>query len=113
MNNRKIWFITGAGRGMGVDFAKAASAAGNAVVASGRDSNLVTTALGKSNDLLAVKLDVTCRGRCRGGSAGVPWNGLAASTCWSTMLPVSTRDFRCCRLTNSVGNSESSPHELR
>jgi NAD(P)-dependent dehydrogenase (short-subunit alcohol dehydrogenase family) len=34
MSNRKIWFITGAGRGMGVDFAKAALAAGHAVVAS-------------------------------------------------------------------------------
>jgi NAD(P)-dependent dehydrogenase (short-subunit alcohol dehydrogenase family) len=61
MNKRKIWFITGASRGMGVDFAKAALAAGNAVVASGRDSNRVTTALGQSNDLLAVKLDVTCQ----------------------------------------------------
>jgi NAD(P)-dependent dehydrogenase (short-subunit alcohol dehydrogenase family) len=61
MNNRKIWFITGASRGMGVDSAKAALAGGNAVVASGRDSNRVTTALGQSNDLLAVKLDVTCR----------------------------------------------------
>jgi NAD(P)-dependent dehydrogenase (short-subunit alcohol dehydrogenase family) len=46
---------------MGVDFAKAALAAGNAVVASGRDSAAVSRALGKSNDLLAVKLDVTSR----------------------------------------------------
>ena len=34
MSNKKIWFITGASRGMGVDFAKAALAAGHAVVAS-------------------------------------------------------------------------------
>src|SRR5215211_315631 len=61
MSNKKIWFITGAGRGMGVDFAKAALAAGHAVVASGRDSDRVSKALGKSNDLLAVKLDVTSR----------------------------------------------------
>ncbi len=61
MNNKKVWLITGAGRGMGVDFAKASLAAGNAVVASGRDSNRVTRALGQSNDLLAVKLDVTSR----------------------------------------------------
>ena len=61
MSNKKVWFITGASRGMGVNFAKAALAAGNAVVASGRDSNRVTTALGRSNDLLAVKLDVTSR----------------------------------------------------
>jgi len=61
MNNKKVWFITGASRGMGVNFAKASLAAGNAVVASGRDSNRVTRALGQSNDLLAVKLDVTSR----------------------------------------------------
>jgi NAD(P)-dependent dehydrogenase (short-subunit alcohol dehydrogenase family) len=36
-NGKKVWFITGAGRGMGVDFAKAALAAGNAVVATGRN----------------------------------------------------------------------------
>src|SRR5436309_6564469 len=61
MSNKKIWFITGAGRGMGVDFAKAALAAGHAVVASGRDRDAVSTAVGQSNDLLAVKLDVTKR----------------------------------------------------
>src|SRR5438094_6483400 len=61
MSNKKIWFITGASRGMGVDFAKAALAAGHAVVASGRDSDRVSKALGQSNDLLAVKLDVTSR----------------------------------------------------
>jgi NAD(P)-dependent dehydrogenase (short-subunit alcohol dehydrogenase family) len=46
---------------MGVDFAKAALAAGHAVVASGRDSDRVSKALGQSNDLLAVKVDVTSR----------------------------------------------------
>src|SRR5438132_14224863 len=59
MSNWKIWFITGASRGMGADFAKAAVAAGHAVVASGRDSDRVSKALGQSDDLLAVKLDVT------------------------------------------------------
>src|SRR5216683_855724 len=61
MSNKNVWFITGAGRGMGVDFAKAALAAGHALVASGRDSDRVSKALGQSNDLLAVKLDVTSR----------------------------------------------------
>jgi NAD(P)-dependent dehydrogenase (short-subunit alcohol dehydrogenase family) len=61
MSNRKVWFITGAGRGMGVQFAKAALAAGYAVVASGRDTGRVSQAVGPSNDLLAVKLDVTSR----------------------------------------------------
>jgi NAD(P)-dependent dehydrogenase (short-subunit alcohol dehydrogenase family) len=53
MTNKKIWFITGASRGMGVDFAKAALAAGHAVVASGRDSGRVSKALGQSDELLA------------------------------------------------------------
>ncbi|RYZ85157.1 MAG: short-chain dehydrogenase/reductase, partial [Proteobacteria bacterium] len=35
MTDKKVWFITGAGRGMGVDFTKAAIAAGHAVVATG------------------------------------------------------------------------------
>jgi NAD(P)-dependent dehydrogenase (short-subunit alcohol dehydrogenase family) len=61
MSNKKMWFITGASRGMGADFAKAALAAGHAVVASGRDSHRASKALGQSNDLLAVKLDVTSR----------------------------------------------------
>src|SRR6266705_2031185 len=61
MANKKIWFITGAGRGMGVDFAKAALAAGHTVVATGRDSNAVAKAVGKSEGLLVVKLDVTSR----------------------------------------------------
>jgi NAD(P)-dependent dehydrogenase (short-subunit alcohol dehydrogenase family) len=61
MTNKKIWFITGASRGMGVDFARAALAAGHAVVASGRNRARVSKALGQSNDLLAVRLDVTSR----------------------------------------------------
>ena len=33
---KQTWFITGAGRGMGVEFAEAALAAGHNVVATGR-----------------------------------------------------------------------------
>src|SRR3984893_16089799 len=61
MSNKKGWFITGASRGMGVEYAKAALAAGYAVVASGRDTGRVSQAVGQSSDLLAVKLDVTSR----------------------------------------------------
>ena len=61
MATKKVWFITGAGRGMGVEFAKAALAAGDAVVATGRDPGAVTDAVGKADDLLVVKLDVTNR----------------------------------------------------
>ncbi len=59
MEDKKVWFITGASRGMGINFAKAALTAGFAVVATGRNIDAVTTAVGKSNDLLVVKLDIT------------------------------------------------------
>jgi len=59
VTDKKIWCITGAGRGMGVDIAKAALAAGHAVVASGRNPERVSAALGAHDDLLVVKLDVT------------------------------------------------------
>jgi NAD(P)-dependent dehydrogenase (short-subunit alcohol dehydrogenase family) len=56
---KKVWLVTGAGRGMGVDIAQAALAAGYSVVATGRKPEKVTQAVGESEDLLAVKLDVT------------------------------------------------------
>jgi NAD(P)-dependent dehydrogenase (short-subunit alcohol dehydrogenase family) len=59
MTGKKIWFITGAGRGMGVDIAKAALAVGNTVVATGRNPDAVAEAVGEADDLLVVKLDVT------------------------------------------------------
>ena len=66
--SKKVWLITGAGRGMGVDFARAALASGYSVVASGRDRERVSKVLGTSSDLLAVTLDVTApltpRRRC-------------------------------------------------
>jgi len=55
----KVLFITGAGRGMGTDIAKAALAAGYKTVATGRNVEKVTAAVGASKDLLVVKLDVT------------------------------------------------------
>src|SRR4051794_32847152 len=59
MSEKKVWFITGAGRGLGVDIAKAALAAGHAVVATARNAESVTKALGEHDDLLAVDFDVT------------------------------------------------------
>jgi NAD(P)-dependent dehydrogenase (short-subunit alcohol dehydrogenase family) len=59
--SKQVWMITGAGRGMGADFAKEALAAGHAVVATGRDPRRVSQALGDSPELLAAKLDVTSR----------------------------------------------------
>jgi NAD(P)-dependent dehydrogenase (short-subunit alcohol dehydrogenase family) len=65
MIDKKVWFITGAGRGMGADFAKAVLAAGHALVATGRDAGRLADLLGPSDDLLAVKLDVTRRGEAQ------------------------------------------------
>src|SRR5688572_29345039 len=48
MTEKKVWFVTGAGRGMGVDFAKAALAAGNAIVATGRNTEAVAKAVGQA-----------------------------------------------------------------
>jgi NAD(P)-dependent dehydrogenase (short-subunit alcohol dehydrogenase family) len=59
MATNQVWVITGAGRGMGVDISKAALAAGYKVVATGRNIEKVAKALGKSADLLVVKLDIT------------------------------------------------------
>ena len=44
---------------MGIHIARAALAAGNAVVATGRNIATVTRAVGKADDLLVVKLDIT------------------------------------------------------
>jgi NAD(P)-dependent dehydrogenase (short-subunit alcohol dehydrogenase family) len=55
----KVWFITGAGRGMGVDIAEAALGAGHAVVATARDAQKVSEVLGEHENLLAVSLDIT------------------------------------------------------
>jgi NAD(P)-dependent dehydrogenase (short-subunit alcohol dehydrogenase family) len=59
MSSESVWFITGAGRGMGVDIARAALAAGHAVVATGRKAARVTDVLGAADDLLVVTLDIT------------------------------------------------------
>jgi len=59
MTDKQVWLITGAARGMGVDIAKAALAAGHAVVATARNADTVTAALGQDENLLAVQLDVT------------------------------------------------------
>ena len=58
-NEKNVWFITGAGRGMGVDIAQAALAAGHYVVATGRDAARVRDAVGAHGNLLSVALDIT------------------------------------------------------
>ena len=59
MTNNSVWFITGAGRGMGIDITRAALAAGHRVVATGRNADRVRAALGEHDNLFTVALDVT------------------------------------------------------
>lgn len=56
----KVFFVTGAGRGLGVDIAREALAAGHRVVATGRRPEDVVAALGGEQDtLLVTALDIT------------------------------------------------------
>jgi NAD(P)-dependent dehydrogenase (short-subunit alcohol dehydrogenase family) len=59
VTGKKVWLITGAGRGLGVDIAKAVLAADHSVVATGRDAAKVAAAVGVHDNLLTTKLDVT------------------------------------------------------
>ncbi|BFG79109.1 oxidoreductase [Paraburkholderia terrae] len=56
---KRVWFITGASRGLGALMAEAALADGNAVVAAGRNAAAIVERLGESPALLPVALDVT------------------------------------------------------
>jgi len=59
MTEKSVWLVTGAGRGLGVDIAREALEAGHAVVATARNVDSISKALGEHDDLLAVALDVT------------------------------------------------------
>ena len=63
--NSRVWLITGAGRGIGLDIAKAALAAGHKVVATGRNPAKVTKAIGSSENLLVVQLDILKSGEAK------------------------------------------------
>lgn len=61
----RVWFITGASRGIGAEIARAALAAGERVVATGRDKEAVQAALGNPpQGALCLALDVTRPGDC-------------------------------------------------
>jgi NAD(P)-dependent dehydrogenase (short-subunit alcohol dehydrogenase family) len=59
MTDPKVWLVTGASRGMGACFVRAALAAGHGVVATARRPEEVIAAVGEHEALLAVRLDVT------------------------------------------------------
>jgi NAD(P)-dependent dehydrogenase (short-subunit alcohol dehydrogenase family) len=59
MNDQKVWFITGAGRGIGSDLVTAALQAGHYVVATARDVASVTAEVGEHERMLPLSMDVT------------------------------------------------------
>ena len=89
MTEKNVWLVTGAGRGLGVDIARAALAAGHAVVATARNTDSIDRALGQHDDLLAVPLDVTDPPRPKRPSLPQS-SGSDTSTCWST-TPAASR----------------------
>ncbi|MCW3010278.1 MAG: short-chain dehydrogenase/reductase [Solirubrobacterales bacterium] len=56
---KKTFFITGAGRGLGADIARSALAAGHNIVATGRSVQSVEQAVGPHERLLVLPLDIT------------------------------------------------------
>jgi NAD(P)-dependent dehydrogenase (short-subunit alcohol dehydrogenase family) len=59
MITEKVWFITGAARGIGRDLARAALEAGHRVVATAQDADAVTAEVGEHKRLLPLAMDVT------------------------------------------------------
>ncbi|PPT65549.1 MULTISPECIES: SDR family NAD(P)-dependent oxidoreductase [Xanthomonas] len=59
MTDNNVWFITGTSRGLGTDIARQALDAGHRVVATGRNADNVSKAIGSHDNLLAIALDIT------------------------------------------------------
>lgn len=68
-NIKRVWFITGASRGLGALIAEAALADGNAVVAAGRNIAAVAERFGDAPNVLPVQLDVTDETQARAAVA--------------------------------------------
>ena len=63
----RVWFITGASRGIGADIARAVLSCGDKLVATARHAASLAQ-LGVSDDLLSVSLDVTDEEQSAGAS---------------------------------------------
>jgi NAD(P)-dependent dehydrogenase (short-subunit alcohol dehydrogenase family) len=61
----RIWFITGASRGLGAKLVETVLASGDGVVATARDPSRLAEHFGNHPDMLALRLDVTREGECR------------------------------------------------
>ena len=90
---RNVWFITGAGRGMGADFARAVLAAGHALVATGRDSDARVQGPGTVERPADRQAGCHAGARMRRRGAVPRSSGSAASTCWSTTRRASTQGY--------------------
>jgi NAD(P)-dependent dehydrogenase (short-subunit alcohol dehydrogenase family) len=66
---KRVWFITGAARGLGALIADAALADGNAVVVAGRNLAALTKRFGDSPNALPVQLDVTDETQARAAAS--------------------------------------------
>ncbi len=55
---QQVWFITGASKGFGLEISKAVLAAGDKVVATARNPQVVKKTLGKNDRLSVLALDV-------------------------------------------------------
>src|SRR5262245_39208296 len=55
----KVWFITGASKGFGMQLTKAALETGDRVIATARNPKMIEDAFGEQDRLLVLKLDVT------------------------------------------------------
>ena len=59
MSEQQVWIITPPGRGLEAEITTVALEAGHNVVATGRNTEAVTAALGQAANLLVAKLDIT------------------------------------------------------
>ena len=80
MSEKKVVLVTGAGRGMGVDIARAALDAGHRVVATARNADRVTQTLGAPTTCSFCRWTSPTRPACRPAST-LPESGSGGSTC--------------------------------
>jgi NAD(P)-dependent dehydrogenase (short-subunit alcohol dehydrogenase family) len=59
MDNKKVWFITGASKGLGLSFAKHLLAKGYQVAATSRDKQSLVNAIGAHERFLPLAMDIT------------------------------------------------------
>lgn len=82
----KVWFITGAGSGIGTGIAKAALRAGDRVVATGRNLDKVRGAYRDvtAENIAFIQLDVADEARAK-GAVDQAVKQFGRTTSWSTM----------------------------